>query len=106
MFWNLIFFFDIYVLILTKPLKTMIYESGNYYDEEVTFTYEDQDYVWVGDFTIEFYGEDESEFAPAYGEVEVKIDNTYSLYSYEDDAEIIPTPSLLMAVELQIERNL
>ena len=54
----------------------MIYESGTYYDEEVTFTYEDQDYVWVVDFTVEFYHEDESEYAPAYGEVEVKIDHT------------------------------
>ena len=84
----------------------MIYESGTYYDEEVTFTYEDQDYVWVGDFTVEFYHEEESEYAPAYGEVEVKIDHTSSLASCEDGIEITPTPSMLASVEFQIERNL
>jgi hypothetical protein len=47
----------------------------------------------------------ETEFAPAYGEIEVKITHTSSLSSYEDGAEIIPTPSMLMAVELEIERN-
>jgi hypothetical protein len=83
----------------------MNYDSEHYYDQEITFTYEGQDFVWTGDYSIEYFGEDESEYAPAYGEVEVRIDHTYSLYSYEDDAEIIPTPSLLMAVELHIERN-
>ena len=84
----------------------MNYDSEHYYDQEITFTYEGQDFVWTGDYSIEYFGEDESEYAPAYGEVEIRIDHTYSLYSYEDDAEIIPTPSLLMAVELHIERNL
>ena len=84
----------------------MNYDSENYFDQEINFTYEGQDFVWTGDYSISSFGEYESEYAPAYGEVEVRIDQTYSLYSYEDDAEIIPTPSLLMAVELQIERNL
>ena len=59
----------------------------------------------MGDYTIEYFGEDETEFAPAYGEIEVKITHTSSLASYEDGAEIIPTPSMLMAVELEIENN-
>ena len=84
----------------------MNYNLDHYTDEEITFTYEGQDYIWTGDYTIEFCGEDETEYTPAYGEVEVRINHTSSLYSYEDDAEIIPTPSLLMAVELHIERNL
>lgn len=84
----------------------MKYDSETYYDQEITFTYEGQDYVWTGDYSVEATYEDESEYAPAYGEVEVHIDHTSSLYSYEDDTEIIPTPSLLMAVELHIERNI
>jgi hypothetical protein len=84
----------------------MKYDSETYYDQEITFTYEGQDYVWTGDYSVEATYEDESEYAPAYGEVEVHIDHTSGLYSYEDDAEIIPTPSLLMALELHIERNL
>jgi hypothetical protein len=84
----------------------MNYDSEHYFDQEITFTYEGQDYVWTGDYSIESTFEGESEYAPAFGEVEVHIDHTSGLYSYEDDAEIIPTLSLLMAVELHIERNL
>lgn len=83
----------------------MNYDSENYFDQEITFTYEGEDYVWVGDYSIESTYEDESEYAPAYGEIEVHIDHTYSIYSYKDDCEVIPTPSLLMAVELHIENN-
>lgn len=82
-----------------------MHDSENYFDQEITFSYEDKDYLWVGDYTIETYGEDESEYAPAYGEMEVKIDHTHSLMSYEDGIEIKPTESMLMALELEIERN-
>jgi len=82
----------------------MNYDSENYHDQEITFTYDGFDYKWIGDYTIDYFGEDESEFAPAYGEMEVKIYHTSSLSSYEDGAEIIPTPSILMAIELEIER--
>ena len=82
-----------------------MHDSENYFDQEITFTYEDKDYLWVGDYTIETYGEEESDYAPAYGEMEVKIDHTASLMSYEDGIEIKPTASMLMALELEIERN-
>lgn len=82
-----------------------MHDTEHFYDQEITFTYEDQDYLWVGDYTIETYDEEESEYAPAYGEMEVKIDHTYSLMSYEDGIEIKPTESMLMALELEIERN-
>lgn len=80
-------------------------DSENYFDKEITFSYEDKDYLWIGDYTIESYGEAESEFAPAYGEMEVKIDHTASLMSYEEGVEIIPPASMLLALELEIERN-
>jgi hypothetical protein len=83
----------------------MNYETENYFDQEITFTYEGQDYLWIGDYTIEHTGEDESEFAPAYGEMEINIDHTTSLSSYEHGYEVIPTRSILMALELEIERN-
>jgi hypothetical protein len=82
-----------------------MHNSENYFDQEITFSYEDQDYLWIGDYSIESYGEEESEYAPAYGEIEVKIEDTHSLSSYEDGIEIVPTSSLLMALELEIERN-
>jgi hypothetical protein len=83
----------------------MNYNSEQYHDQEITFTYEGQDYLWIGDYTIEQCGEDESEFAPAYGEMEVTIDHTTSLSSYEHGYEVIPTRSMLMELELEIERN-
>jgi hypothetical protein len=83
----------------------MNYDSENFFDQEITFTYEGQDYLWIGDYSIEHFGEDESEFAPAYGEMEITIDHTTSLSSYEHGYEVIPTRSMLMALELEIERN-
>lgn len=80
-------------------------DTENFYNQEITFTHEGKDYLWTGDYTIESFGEEESEYAPAYGEMEVKIDHTYSLMSYEDGIEIKPTESMLMALELEIERN-
>jgi hypothetical protein len=80
-------------------------DSENYFDKEITFTYEGRDYLWIGDYSIESFGEDESEYAPAYGEIEVKIDHTASLSSYEDGIDIKPTDSMLLALELEIERN-
>jgi hypothetical protein len=84
----------------------MNYETEHYHDQEITFTYEGQDYLWIGDYTIEHTNEDESEFAPAYGEMEITIEYTRSLSSYEHGYEVIPTPSILAELEIEIERNL
>ena len=46
----------------------MNYDSENYFDQEITFTYEGMDYTWVGDYSIEYTGELEGDYAPAYGE--------------------------------------
>lgn len=83
----------------------MNYETENYFDQEITFTHEGRDYLWIGDYTIETYGEEESEYAPAYGEMEVKIDHTQTLVSYEHGFDVIPTPAIMEALELEIERN-
>ena len=88
----------------------MNYDEQNYYDQEVQFEYEGQTYYWTGDYTVTNWGDDESEFAPAYGEVEVSIDHTASL-SYNDETtdeviEVKPRPSLLAELEIEIERNL
>jgi hypothetical protein len=83
----------------------MNYETEHHYDQEIEFIYEGKEYLWTGDYTIEHIGEDESEFAPAYGEMEISIDRTSSLICYEQGREVIPTRSMLMALELEIERN-
>jgi hypothetical protein len=85
-------------------------ETENFYDQEIEFTYEGREFVWKGDYSIEYTGEDESEFAPAYGEAEVSIDHTTSLSYYDEDfdevVEVKPTPSVLIELALEIENNL
>jgi hypothetical protein len=87
----------------------MNYETENFYDQEIIFTYEGKEYTWEGDYTIEQSGEDESECAPAYGEFEVTIDHTTSLSYYDEDlevnVEVKPTNSILVELQFQIERN-
>jgi hypothetical protein len=87
----------------------MSYESENYHDQQVEFTYEGKEYIWEGDYTIEQNVEEESECAPAYGEFEVTIDHTTSLSYYDEDlevnVEVKPTNSILIELQFQIERN-
>jgi hypothetical protein len=87
----------------------MSYETENYHDQQVEFTYEGKEYIWEGDYTIEQTGEEESECAPAYGEFEVIIDHTTSLSYYDEDlevnVEVKPTNSILIELQFQIERN-
>jgi hypothetical protein len=87
----------------------MSYESENYHDQQVEFTYEGKEYIWEGDYTIEQTGEEESEYAPSYGEFEVTIDHTTSLSYYDEDlevnVEVKPTNSILIELQFQIERN-
>jgi hypothetical protein len=88
----------------------MNYEQEQFYDQEIEFTYEGKEYVWQGDYSVTNWGEDESEYAPAYGEVEVSIDHTSSLSFYDEETDTVidvkPTPSLLAILEIKIERNL
>lgn len=85
-------------------------ETENYFDQEIEFAYDGFEYIWCGDYTIESSLEEETEFAPAYGENEVTINHTSSLSYYDHDTDIVvhvkPTPSLLLHVELIIEHNL
>lgn len=87
-----------------------MYDTENFYDQEIEFTYEGKEYVWQGDYTVTNWGEDEGEYAPAYGEAGVLIDHTTRLSFYDDATdtviEVKPTPSILAELEIEIERNL
>ena len=87
----------------------MNYDEQQFYDQEIEFTYDGKDYVWQGDYSVTNWGEDESDYAPSYGEFEVTIDQTASLSYYDDETDLVievkPTPSLLATVESTIERN-
>jgi hypothetical protein len=88
----------------------MNYDSETHYDKQINFIYEGHEYVWQGDYTVNNCGEDESEWAPAYGETEIVIDHTSSLFYFNAETdeviEAIPTPSILLELEIEIERNL
>jgi hypothetical protein len=88
----------------------MNYETENFYDQEIEFTYEGREYYWAGDYSIEYTNEEGDEITPDYGEAEVSIDYTTSLSYYDEDlekvVEVKPTPSILMELSLEIERTL
>ena len=88
----------------------MNYDQDTFYDQEIEFIYEGKEYVWQGDYSVTNWGEDDSEYAPAYGETEVSIDHTTSLSFFDEETdtviEVKPTPSLLAILEIKIERNL
>ncbi len=88
----------------------MNYDEQNYYDQEIEFEYEGKTYYWTGDYSVTNWGEDDTDVCPGYGETEVTIDHTASL-SFNDEItdeviEVKPTPSLLLQVEIEIERNI
>ena len=93
-----------------QQLQACLVVQDTFYDQEIEFTYEGKEYVWQGDYSVTNWGEDESEYAPAYGEVEVSIDHTTSLSFFDEETdtviEVKPTPSLLAILEIKIERNL
>ena len=88
----------------------MNYDEQNYYDQEIEFEYEGKTYYWTGDYSVSYWGEDDTDVCQGYGETEVTIDHTASL-SFNDEItdeviEVKPTPSLLAEIEIEIERNL
>ena len=88
----------------------MNYYTETYYDKEVNFIYEGLEYVWQGDYIVTNCGDDESEWAPGYGETEIQILHTNSLSYYNEVTDqvidVIPTQSILLELEIEIERNL
>lgn len=88
----------------------MNYNTESHYDKQFNFIYEGHEYVWQGDYTVNNCGEDESDYAPAYGETGIVIDHTFSLSYYDQSSDdvinVIPTPSILIELEIEIERNL
>lgn len=85
-------------------------ETSHEYNQTFEFTYENRDYYWQGDYTIESWGQTSDYDNAGMYEQEITIDTTESLTYYDDDTdthiEVLPTPSLIVAIENQIERSL
>jgi hypothetical protein len=88
----------------------MNYDQEQFYDQEVEFTYEGKEYVWKGDYSVTNWVDEEIDYAPAYGEIDVSIDYTTSLSFYDELIDLVievkPTPSVLVELEIEIVRNL
>lgn len=88
----------------------MNYDQEQFHDQEIEFTYEGKEYIWKGDYSVTNWVDDETDYAPAYGEIDVSIDHTASLSFYDDETddviEVKPKPSLLVELEIEIVRNL
>lgn len=64
-----------------------MYTSEEFYDETFEFTYEDSDYLWKGDYRVEYYDEDGDYDTPPTGETKVKLIHTTELLKTNDDGE-------------------
>jgi hypothetical protein len=78
--------------------------------KEVEFEYQDQAMVWVGDYEVLSWGEEEDWSYPGDQETEVRILDTERLEAWSDDQEdwipVKETPSILLHVVWEIEKHL
>ena len=85
-------------------------DTENYYDQEIEFSYQGQDFFWYGDFTVSNWGEVSDWEYYGYSEQEVTIDRTDMIVIFNEEKndwdEVTPTPSLLATVEIEIKKTL
>ena len=81
-----------------------------YQDEEIEFTYEGNEYRWVGDYEVREWGETATYDYPGDSDREVKIINTTELVKYNEDTDnwdhVYPSGSILATIENEIESTL
>jgi hypothetical protein len=84
--------------------------TESFYDKEVAFTYEGEEMLWNGDYNIHSWGENPDYDYPGDCETEIEILSTDRLEKWsEETQEWVPVdekPSILMAVEWEIEKSL
>jgi hypothetical protein len=78
--------------------------------KEVEFEYQDQPMVWVGDYEVHSWGEEEDWSYPGDQETEVTILDTERIEVWSDEQEdwipVKETPSILLHVVWEIEKHL
>jgi hypothetical protein len=84
--------------------------TETHYDQEIEFTYEGEQYLWHGDYSIKTWGETSDFDYCGDSEQEVEIDDTVSIRKFNEDQndwlDVKPTPSMIYEVCFEIERNL
>ena len=85
-------------------------DSTIYEDQEVQFTYELNNYQWVGDYEVREWGETSSYDYPGDSDREVKVIRTQELVKYNEDTDnwdhVYPSGSILATIENEIESTL
>ena len=81
-----------------------------YQDQEIEFTYEGNEYRWVGDYEVREWGETSSYDYPGDSDQEVKVVHTSDLCSYDPELDqwltVYPSGSILATIENEIESTL
>lgn len=81
-----------------------------YQDQEIEFTYEGNEYRWVGDYEVREWGETATHDYPGDWDQEVKVIYTSDLCSYDPDLDqwltVYPSGSILAYIENEIESTL
>jgi hypothetical protein len=85
--------------------------SETYLNQEISFTYEGQEMTWYGDYQVRQYGEESDWEYPGDCETEIEILYTDRIEVWNENLQewvIINEEnlSIIMAVELEIEKSL
>jgi hypothetical protein len=79
-------------------------------NQEVSFIYEGAELTWFGDYSIRQFGEHPDWDYPGDCETEIEILHTDKIEVWsevlQDWVNLIPTPSILLELEWEIEKTL
>jgi len=85
-------------------------DTETHYDQEIEFTFEGEQYIWHGDYSIRTWGETSDWDYCGDSEQEVEIDDTVSIRKFDEDnndwIDVKPTNSMICEVSIEIERKL
>ena len=81
-----------------------------FYNQEVPFTYEGEEMVWFGNYQVIQFGEHSDDDYPGYQDTEIEILQTDRLEKWSEEIQdwvsVYEKPSILMALEWEIEKSL
>jgi hypothetical protein len=84
--------------------------TETFYNQEVTFTYDNEEMVWFGNYKVRQFGEQSDSDYPGYQDTEIEILETDKIEKWSEEEQdwlwVDERPSILLAVEWEIEKSL
>jgi len=84
--------------------------TESFFNQEVTFTYDGEEMVWFGNYQIRQFGEQSDDDYPGCQDTEIEILETDKIEKLSEESEnwvlVDEKPSILLAVEWEIEKSL